>query len=127
MNLADFLYDTPRDPRPWNCSTFPADWCIALGHFDFAEPWRHIVEPEDCERAAECGLVSLWEVGILNAIPLASPPFLAGDIAVISKAGLEAGAIFDGERWALRTARGVAFASLPDTAVLKAWRPWQKP
>lgn len=123
VNLADFLHDAPRDPAPWNCSTFPADWCIALGHHDFAAPWRHIVEPAECDAAAAGGLLALWEMGIPNRIPIAEAPFRAGDIAIIRRAGLEAGAIFDGERWALRTDRGVAFITLPDTAIVKAWRP----
>lgn len=123
MELADFLHDAPRNPAPWNCSTFPADWCVALGHHDFAAPWRHIVEPADCDAAASVGLLALWEMGVPDTIPVASPPYLAGDCAVISKAGLEAGAIFDGERWVLRTDRGLSFVHLPETAILKAWRP----
>lgn len=123
MNLADFLHDAPRDTAPWNCSTFPADWCVALGHPDFAAAWRHIIEMEECEQAATGGLLRLWERGIGDGLPVASVPYRAGDIAVVSRLGLEAGAIFEGSMWALRRDGGVAFVALPDSAIQKAWRP----
>ncbi|WP_333571305.1 DUF6950 family protein [Sphingomonas sp.] len=123
MDLADFLHDAPRDPSPWNCSTFPADWCVALGLPDFAAPWRHIIEMEACEQEASVGLLRLWEHGIGDALPVADAPYQPGDIAVVARAGLEAGAIFDGAMWALRTPRGIVFVTLPASAIAKAWRP----
>lgn len=123
MNLADFLHDAPADRAAWNCSTFPADWCIALGHPDYAADWRHIVEMPECEATASGGLVPLWERGIGDALPIVEAPFQAGDVAVIARAGLEAGAVYTGDMWALRRPGGLAFITLPDSAVLKAWRP----
>jgi hypothetical protein len=125
VNLADFLYDAPGDASPWNCSTFPADWCVALGHPDYAAAWRDITDPVECDAAAPSGdvLVQLWGSGIGDALPVVGAPYQAGDIAVVSRAGLAAGAIYTGDMWALRRAGGVSFVTLPDSAVLKAWRP----
>jgi hypothetical protein len=123
VNVADFLFEAANDRRPWNCSTLPADWCLTLGHPDFAAGWRETIEETECQFAAAAGLVALWNEGIGDALPAAPDNLRAGDIAVISRLGLEAGAIFDGERWALRTARGLIFAMLPGDSILKAWRP----
>lgn len=123
MTLGDFLRAAARDQGPWNCSTFPADWCIALGHPDFAAEWRDITEEAECQAVAAGGkLLELWERGIARRIPNVSD-FLSGDIGVLSRAGVEAGAIYTGERWAVRSDRGLAFLMLPTTAILKAWRP----
>lgn len=100
-----------------------ADWCVALGHPDFAERWRSITDPVECETIAGGDLVSLWDAGIGGALPLASPTYQAGDIAVIRRLGLEAGAIFTGQRWALKSEYGFAALPLPDAAIVKAWRP----
>lgn len=122
MKLADFLDRELAASGPWNCSTFPADWCIALGHPDFAANWRWITCPRRCERITRRGLLRLWWRGIGDALPFASD-LRAGDIGVIRRAGLEAGAIYTGQRWALRAERGLTFLTLPESAVVKAWRP----
>lgn len=101
----------------------PADWCVALGHPDFAARWRDLTDPAECDAIADGNLLRLWEEGIGNALPLALAPYLAGDIAVIGRAGMQAGAIFTGERWAVQTERGFTALPLPDTAIVKAWRP----
>lgn len=123
MTLGAFLLSVTRQRGPWNCSTMPGDWCIALGHPDFAARWRDLTDPAECDAIASGNLLSLWEEGIGAALPVAQPPFAAGDIAVVSRAGLQAGAIFTGERWALQTERGFTALPLPDRAVVKAWRP----
>lgn len=119
--LGDFLKGVGRGD--WNCSTLPADWCLALGHPDFASDWRGITDPDECEAISVRGLVALWERGIGDALPVAVSPYRPGDIAVIRAHGLEAGAIFTGERWALRSARGFTALPLDDEHIVKAWRP----
>jgi hypothetical protein len=124
--LVDFLRASARARGPWNCSTYPADWCMALGHPDFAAPWRHLTGIAECEAIAAGGkLLDLWSEGIAGRIPVVTDP-RAGDIGVIERAGLTAGAIYTGERWALRAERGVTFLPLPHRAVLRAWRPWAR-
>lgn len=100
-----------------------ADWCIANGWPDFAAAWRDTVDLAECQRVAATGLLDLWDRGIGAALPIVSAPYVAGDIAVVRHLGLEGGSIFTGERWAMELERGVAFIPLPQTAILKAWRP----
>lgn len=123
MTLGEFLQREAASREPWNCSTMAADWCIALGYPDFARRWRHIVSIKASARAARRGLVRLWLKGILRALPVAEVPYLPGDIAVVTAHGEEAGAIFTGERWAMRLPRGLLFVSPDSLTVLKAWRP----
>ena len=125
MTLGDFLRVAAEDRSPWNCSTMAADWCIALGHPDFAAAWRGVTAPADCEAAPADvgGLVILWDRDIGEALPEAVAPFEAGDIGVIAAHGFEAGAIFTGAKWAVKTPRGLSLATLPDHCIAKAWRP----
>lgn len=120
--LGDFLKRQLGVRGPWNCSTFPADWCIALGHPDYAADWRGITDPDECEAVAADGLVPLWERGIGSELPVVTE-FREGDIGVVRYGGFEKGAIFTGERWALKGEHRFAFVALPASAVLKAWRP----
>ncbi|RSV15690.1 hypothetical protein CA235_07510 [Sphingomonas sp. ABOLF] len=106
----------------WNCSTMPADWCVELGHPDFASAWRATLAPVECDAAAASGLVPLWDAGIAGALPAVEVP-QAGDIAVIEAMGLEVGAIFTGARWATRGARTMHYLGAEDVRVLKVWRP----
>lgn len=125
MTLGEFLQAAVDDRSPWNCSTMPADWCVTLGHPDFAARWRNTFDPSACEAApAEAGgLAALWDRDIGEGLPIAEVPFQAGDIGVIHEMGLEAGAIFTGDKWAVKTPRGLHFARLPDRSIAKAWRP----
>lgn len=120
MQLGDFLLDHAAQAAPWNCSTLAADWCMALGHRDFAAAWRGITDPVDCEATAEGGLVHLWDIGIGDALPVVTD-LQPGDIGVVSLGPLEAGAIWTGLKWAIRTPRGMHFS--PEVTVIKAWRP----
>lgn len=135
MRLGGFLKRELSNGGAWNCSTLPADWCVTLGHPDFAADWRHLTDPVQCEAVprAAGGLVVLWDAAIGATLPLTGEvggvqprvsDLEAGDIAVIAALGMEAGAIWTGKRWALRAARGLHF--IQDTAhvaILKAWRP----
>jgi hypothetical protein len=96
-----------------------------VGWPDFAAAWRGITDPAECEAvpSAAGGLVNLWDQGIGTSLPLAVEPYLPGDIAVVEAHGMQAGAVFSGERWGLRRARGMFMASPDMVRVLKAWRP----
>lgn len=121
--VGEFLKAQLGARGPWNCSTMPADWCAALGHPDFAARWRGVVDPAECEAIAGGDLLALWEEGIGGSLPVAETPYEAGDIAVVTRAGLQAGAIFTGERWAIQTATGLTALPLGERAIVKAWRP----
>lgn len=123
--LGEFLKSQQRPSDAWNCSTMPADWCIALGYPDFAASWRDTVEPALCDQVADeaGGLVVLWDAGIGDSLRVVHDEPDAGDIAVIETMGAQAGAIFTGDRWALRGARVMHFLAPEQVAVIKAWRP----
>lgn len=123
--LGEFLKRECANGAPWNCSTMPADWCLSLGHPDFAAEWRSITEPTACEAVPQeaGGLLALWERGIGDGLPVVTGGLVAGDIAVVCLAHLEAGAIWTGERWAMRAARGLHFVDASMLTVVKAWRP----
>lgn len=110
-----------------DCCTFPAGWAIICGHPDPMAEWRGTY---DSEAEAEAlifdagGLDALFARGMAGAgIPEASAPFEPGDIAVVEAAGFEAGSIFTGRRWAFVADRGVAFGSLEEAMIKRAWRP----
>lgn len=123
MTLGEFLASRTAIAGNWNCSTMPADWCVALGYPDFAAKWRGVVDPVDCETVTGGDLLALWEEGIADRLPVATAPYREGDIAVVQLASLQAGAVFTGKRWALQVERGIAAASFGDRSILKAWRP----
>lgn len=123
--LEDFLRAEMASNAEYHCSTLPADWCVALGHPDFALEWRGISDPGLCETipAEAGGLRPLWERGIGSGLRAVADELRAGDIGVVMAMGYEAGAIFTGERWAIRAARGLHFVARDQVAVVKAWRP----
>ncbi|MBT2133948.1 hypothetical protein KK137_06340 [Croceibacterium sp. LX-88] len=85
VSLGAFLQAAAKDRGPWNCSTLAADWCVALGHPDFAAKWRHIVGEVECEEAASDGLIELWREGIGETLPQVPIDGLeVGDIAILS-------------------------------------------
>lgn len=112
-------------PEPWNCSTLVADWLVACGYPDFAGRFRHVTDDAECERvpAGYGGLAIMWESLFLGRLPRADEPWIAGDVAVVRLRAFEAGAIFTGERWALRSPRGLHFAAVDQVDVAEAWRP----
>ena len=124
MMLGEFLKAQASDRSPWNCSTLAADWCLALGHPDFAADWRHVTGIEQCGTAhvAPGELVKLWASGIGDSLPLVGEVSL-GDIAVVEAAGFETGAIFTGGRWALQGTRGLHFLAPAQVRLVRAWRP----
>lgn len=122
MTLGDFLSAAAQDRGLWNCSTLPADWCIALGYPDFAAEWRPFEGEIDAPEVGAEGLVDLWSEGIGDAL-LQVTDLRAGDIAVLALGPLETGAIFTGERWAIRRIKGLHFAARDQLDVVAAWRP----
>lgn len=124
MTLGEFLQTQTGTGTPWNCSHLSADWCMARGHPDFAAEWREIVDPGLCDATTERagGLLLLWDQGIGDGLPVVTE-LQAGDIAVVGAAGIQAGAIWTGERWAIRAARGLHFLAANSVALIKAWRP----
>lgn len=100
-----------------------SDWCVANGYPDFAASWRWVVDPRACDTAAEAGggLLALWDRDIGSGLPTADQP-QRGDIAVVEAMGLQAGAIFTGERWAIQATRTLHFLAPDQVCVIKAWR-----
>lgn len=124
MSLGEFLKGAATDRSPWNCSTLAADWCLALGHPDFAAEWRGTVDEAECEEAACGDLVALWDEGIGAALPAVAPDMVEpGDILVVALGGRQAGAIWTGQRLAMRAARGLHFVDPGSVEPVKAWRP----
>lgn len=121
MTLGEFL-QRPL-PREWNCSLEASDWCVALGHPDFAAPWRPITDPTACRVASEGILLDLWCGQLDGNLPVAHAPYEMGDIAVIVRDGEDAGAIFTGDKWTLRGKRMRHFLAADSVRVLRAWRP----
>jgi len=118
MTLGDFLKEAGSDRSPWNCSTLAADWCMSQGYPDFASRWREVVGNE-CEAV---DLLPLWESDIGDGLPLCDGS-QAGDIAVIRVIGFTIGAIFTGNKWAIKTPKGLFFIPTDHAILLKAWRP----
>jgi hypothetical protein len=125
MEIGEFLATQLGSVGAWNCSTLVADWLIQCGYPDYAETFRDLTDPEECRIVAEArgGLAELWEGHFGGAVPWADAPWEAGDIAVVAIGPHEAGAIFTGERWALRCDHGLAFASPGMLDVKRGWRP----
>lgn len=120
MTLGEFLQGRLSDSSPWNCSTLPADWCVALGHPDFAAEWRDVTTPAQCAHFRK--LVPLWRTGIGRALPVVRD-LQPGDIAVVRAMKLEAGAIWTGEKWAIQGNRKLHFLSADSVNLVRAWRP----
>lgn len=123
-HLREFLRRQCATSGPWHCSTMPADWCVELGHPDFAAEWRGITDAAECETVPEAagGLVALWDRGIGSSLPVVET-YEPGDIAVVTVFEADKGAIFTGEHWALRGERCVHWIGAGHVTVVKAWRP----
>ena len=114
-----------REPGVWDCACMPADWARANGYPDPMAARRGGYSTDDEAHAfiAEAGgLVALFDdylvrVGIFRR---EGPP-QPGDIGALSIAGVEGGAIFTGERWALVAERGLVFTRANDDMVMAVW------
>lgn len=122
MTLGEFLKHQ-LGASGGNCSMLAADWCIELGHPDYATEWRNLTDDAEIERTCIDGLLPLWERGIGDALPPVVGELRTGDIGVVVILGSETGGVFTGERWAFHGRRGLIFAQVARCAVLKAWRP----
>lgn len=125
MILGYFLAERAAHQGPWHCSSMAADWCIALGHPDFAAQWRGVSDPDECEhvQVAAGGLMVLWLLGIGEALPHVAEPLRAGDIAIVRVMGHDKGAIWTGARWAIEGEREMHFLAPEHAELVGAWRP----
>lgn len=135
MRLGDFLKAAGSIAGPWNCSTLAADWCVSQGYPDFAAEWRGIIDEAECDAVATeaGGLELLWDRGIGEALPVVGeaepgqsidPAGLEpGDILIVALAEKQAGAIWTGQRLALKAPRGLHFLEPGALRIDKAWRP----
>ena len=93
---------------------------MSQGHPDFAHAWRGDMTDAECEEASANGLLRLWDEGIGAGLLETTLP-KTGDIAVVRFLGHETGSIFTGDKWAIRSEKGIAFIAQNRIAVLKAW------
>lgn len=128
-DLGEFLRASAarrRVPGEWDCCTFPAAWAIANGFVDPMAEWRGRYETEGqaLDLIADAGgLADLFVRGMAVAnIPEATGDFQPGDIGVVQLLGEQAGAVYTGKRWALVADRGMAFASIANEHIVRAWR-----
>jgi len=114
MTLGEYLLEGSR--MPWkdgvhDCTAWPARW---VG----------IELPEDYSDHGE-PLHKLWVKHIGGRMKLVSSPN-AGDIGVVRvitpNGEGEIGGIYTGDKWALLTAKGLAFIRLPADNVIAVWR-----
>lgn len=124
-DLGAYLASVGGKPWVWNgyagdCCTFPADWRILQGHPDPMAKWRGAYDSEESCTAfiEEYGsLFALW-VDALGAPDEALHP---GAIGVLTAHGHDAGGIWTGEKWAIRTVRGWAAASPQSVDIWGHW------
>lgn len=128
MNLGEWLTAISarrRVPGEWDCCAFPAAWAMALGFPDPMAGYRGAYSTE--ERAAALirsagGLLNLMGPPLDAIFPRREFADLKpGDIGVLRAAGIEAGSIYTGKRWALVLDRGLGFQSLEAEHVQAAW------
>lgn len=123
MTLAEYLELSIREPWEWglsDCSTFPADWILALTGIDPMDEWRgaYASEGEANDIIAEAGsLTDLFGRGIDPIWQRCDEP-TEGCVGVIVLRGedgreIEVGAIHTGRRWAVRSPRGLAMLTEP--------------
>lgn len=113
------------NPSTVNCCLYLAAWAIWIGHYDPARHLRGFVCTEkDYLDLIESrgGLVPIISecVEIIHGIPVAIPS--CGDVAVIgSETNIHRqwGAIFDGNRWIIRTREGLSPMSARPLAMWK--------
>lgn len=113
--LDGFLTDHAARPWAWgsvDCCLSLADWAVANGHVDPAATWRGTYSDEiGCRQIviARGGLVPLVsDVCARAGLQAASAP-ARGDVGVIGtllNVNNQFGAIFDGERWQVRSPQG---------------------
>lgn len=124
--LGEYLVALGQRRREWgvhDCATLPCDWAVLRGHPDPMAEWRGTYTTDDDARAmiaSEGGLLSYFERAFAN-FPVREGAPQPGDVGVIQIAGLEAGAIFTGERWAFVGDRGIAMSKVNASHIAKVW------
>lgn len=114
MTLGEYLLEGSR--TPWkdgvhDCSAWPARWAGVPLPADYSTNGH--------------SLSDVWRRTI-GALLLAVDEPRAGDIGVVRvvtpQGEDEIGGIYTGEKWALLTAKGLAFVRLPASNVTAVWR-----
>lgn len=124
-DLGEYLKAVGGKPWIWgksDCTTFSADWLILCGRPDPMARWRGAYDSEESCAALlkqSSGLLPLWLLGMGE--PDCLEPAL-GDVGVVQMWGHQGGAIFLGERWAVRSPRGWSAAAFAPDDVLGVWR-----
>lgn len=123
-DLGQYLMEVGGRPWMWgkaDCCTFPADWLVLCGMPDPMAPWRGAYDSEEgCAALLKDagGLMPLWLMGLGE--PAYCEPNI-GNVGIVQMWGHEAGAIFTGKRWAVRSSRGWAAATFAPDDVLGVW------
>lgn len=102
----------------------PAAWAIELCGRDPMAAWRgaYASDEKGDQLADQAGGLSVLFDRGFSAIGWSETDELrAGDVGVIRIAGLQAGAIFAGERWAFAANRGVGFAHVDAEHIAGIW------
>jgi len=126
MTLGEYLSIVGGRPWAWgrpkdDCCEFAAWWWSSLGNPDPMAMWRGKYRSENGARRVikrNGGLLRIW---IDTLGPPGNGPAREGDVAIVTLAGHEAGAIYTGRRWAIRSERGWVAASLDSENVLGIW------
>lgn len=126
MTLGEYLSFVGGRPWAWgqpydDCSFFAGTWWHLSGHPDPMAAWHGVYDDEIGATTAiefHGGLLPLW----IEALGPAShdDPGI-GDIAVLHLHGHEAGGIWTGRRWAIRSERGWVATMLKPENVLGVW------
>ena len=140
-DLGDYLLrvrQMRRKAGEHDCITIMANWLMECGWPDPMAERRRAYATEDealafIEDAGSLAELCTEYLGRIGMVETASP--VAGDVGVISldflashiglddsqRLGLQAGAIFTGERWAMALERGFAAIAISPLFVLKTW------
>ena len=125
--LAAFLRAESGRPFDWraaNCLLMPADWAVALGLPDPAEPWRTAcVDEASAAALAADGVLALATEAMTRIAACPTPHAVRGDVGVVTVTGPDgpamAGGICTGSRWAVRSAGGLWIGR---AVAVSAWR-----
>lgn len=117
-DLWGYVQRTAMLPWRWgvqDCTIWVADWCVERWGIDPAARYRGCYDSEDgALRLTAAGLVAVVE----PEIPLTRKDAPGeGDIGVIEFRGQQVSAIWSGQRWLIRTPRGVAELRAPAIAI----------
>ena len=131
MMLGEYLQQgthRARDEGTWDCCTFPCGWAMECGYGDPMAKWRGKYSDEAGalriirKRGSLADLYAdaMESVGVPE---VGTADLVEGDIGVMRLHGDETAGVFTGTRWAFVAERGLAFITLRDDMVVRAWGP----